>query len=72
MALTREELELLARLDERSQNTLKAVEKIEKHLEAQNGKVNKLSRNFWLLVGILVGSGIISGTVFGVLEGLSG
>lgn len=72
MALTREELELLARLDERSQNTWMSVEKIEKHLEAQNGKINKLSRNFWLLVGILVGSGIISGTVFGVLEGLSG
>ena len=72
MALTRDELELLARLDERSQNTWMSVEKIEKHLEAQNGKINKLSRNFWLLVGILVGSGIISGTVFGVLEGLSG
>ena len=72
MALTKDELELLARLDERSQNTWKSVEKIEKHLEAQNGKINKLSRNFWLLVGILVGSGIISGTVFGVLEGLSG
>ena len=72
MALTRDELKLLARLDERSQNTWMSVEKIEKHLEAQNGKINKLSRNFWLLVGILVGSGIISGTVFGVLEGLSG
>ncbi|KKL09318.1 hypothetical protein LCGC14_2567080, partial [marine sediment metagenome] len=33
--------ELLGRLDERSQNTWRTVEKIEKHVESQNGKITK-------------------------------
>ena len=29
----------------------------------------KLKRNFWTLVGILIGSGIIGGSVFGLMSG---
>ena len=29
----------------------------------------RLRRNFWLLIGILAGSGIITGTVLGVFNG---
>ena len=32
----------------------------------------KLKRQFAILVGFLIGSGVISGTVVGVLNGLSG
>ena len=74
MALTKAEKELLqeiaetqARLDERSINTWRSVEKIEKHMELQNGKLNKLSRNFWMLVGTLIGSGVIGGSLWGAL-----
>ena len=28
---------------------------------------NKLSRNFWMLVGVLVGSGVIGGSIWGAL-----
>ena len=64
MALTKADRELLARLDERSRNTWKAVEKIEKHMAEQNGKLNRLTKNFWMLVGVLAGSGVIGGSLW--------
>lgn len=70
MALTEAERELLARLDERSRNTWRSVEKIEEHLATQNGKLNKLTRNFWMLVGVLIGSGVIGGSIWGFLSRL--
>ena len=58
--------ELLGRLDERSQNTWRTVEKIEKHVESQNGKITKnriaIAVLFTLMAG-LVGAdmtGVIS------------
>lgn len=30
---------------------------------------NRLKKNFWMLVGILVGSGVIASSVFGLLNG---
>ena len=68
MALTENERKLLARLDERTRNTWRSVEKIEEHIVEQNGKLNKLYRNFWLLVGVLVGSGVIGTSIWGVLS----
>jgi len=72
MSLTKADRELLqeiaktqARLDERSINTWKSVEKIEIHIIAQNGRINKISRNFNILVGGLIGSGVIGGGLWG-------
>ena len=68
MSLTKADRELLVRLDERSRNTWRSVVKIEEHIADQNGKLNKLYRNFWLLVGVLVGSGVIGTSIWGVLS----
>ena len=35
--------------------------------ENSQGKVNKLTQYFWLLVGLLVGSGILAGGIWGIL-----
>lgn len=34
-----------------------------------DGAHGKLKRNFWLLVGILAGSGVLAGGVYGLLNG---
>ena len=68
---------IVSRLDERSLNTWRAVEKIEKHLEAQNGAIqnciiengkNKIWRDTskWLIGGLF--SAII--IIFTKLSGL--
>lgn len=38
-------------------------------IEKLGSSHGRLKRNFWLLVGVLVGSGIITGGVFGVING---
>ena len=36
-------------------------------IDGADQRHNKLSRNFWLLVGTLVGSGVIGGSLWGAL-----
>lgn len=59
---TKKEYEnLIVRLDERTLNILRIMGNLEDCQRLQNGKVNKLSRNFWGLIGFLAGSGILGG-----------
>ena len=82
MALTKDEKALLGEIRD-SQNDIKREQTvIHTVLLGANGAeglveevksiakgYGKLKRNFWMLVGILVGSGVIGGSVFGLLSG---
>ena len=54
--------ELLGRLDERTRNTWSVVEKIEKHVTKQNGRISKLEIVVCSLIASLVGAGILDAT----------
>ncbi len=69
----------MATLDEKVDGIQSDVSEIKQVLKGYNGQEglvkrvetvcdehNKLSRNFWILVAFLIGSGIISGTIIGV------
>ena len=63
---------LLIRLDERSSNTWRAIEKIEKHLEKLNNNVESHTIRIavnrrWLIVLTAIGSGLILTKLTGVL-----
>ena len=45
------------------------VKDIKMNVSALGSSHGKLKRNFWLLVGTLVGSGIISSSIYGLLNG---
>ena len=45
--------QLFARLDERSVNTWRTVEKIEAHLEKSNNRLRKVENKAWYILGIL-------------------
>lgn len=55
--------ELLARLDERSQNTWRSMEDVKELLEKQNGRIRRNSRFIYLIIGALSASGISFGAV---------
>ena len=61
--------ELLGRLDERTRNTWSSVEKIEKHVEKQNGRITKLEITVYSLIAALTGMGILDATVFHLVLG---
>ncbi len=82
MALTKDEKELLKDISEgqreiiREQTVLHTVrlgangaEGFVEEVKSIAKGYGKLKRNFWTLVGILVGSGVIGGSVAGLLSG---
>ena len=82
MALTKEEKEILKEIRD-SQNDIKqeqtvihtvllgadGAEGLVEEVKSIAKGYGKLKRNFWMLVGILVGSGVIGGSVVGLLSG---
>lgn len=44
------------------------IKEIKAEIKQQNGKVRKLTRNFWILIGFLVGSGILAGGIVGIVN----
>jgi hypothetical protein len=62
--MKQEDRELLARIDERTRNIWRAVEKIEKHQSVQNGYIQQLfkctnSNTVWRKVIVGVGSSVL-------------
>ena len=60
--------ELLIRLDERSQNTWRSVEKIEEHLGIQNGRVRSNSRSIQYIKGGLAVVFIVASLALGLVQ----
>ena len=60
--------ELLGRLDERSQNTWRSVEKIEKHVEKQNGRITKNRIAIAVLFTLIVGSSVATLNTAGIIS----
>ena len=71
--------ELLIRLDERSESTIRELQDQNKHLEENNGHIlelfkeqasqrSKIKINRWLILAVILGGGGISGLtrIFGV------
>jgi hypothetical protein len=46
------------------------VKCVKREVETLGSKHDKLSRSFWLLVGVLTGSGVIAGGVWGIVQNL--
>ena len=82
MALTKDEKELLKDISEGQREIIREQTVLHTVLLGANGAeglveevksiakgYGKLKRNFWTLVGILVGSGVIGGSVAGLLSG---
>ncbi len=82
MALTKEEKEILKGISDDQKEIMKEQTVLHTVLLGANGAeglveevksiakgYGKLKRNFWMLVGILVGSGVIGGSVAGLLSG---
>ena len=75
MALTKEEKELLTSIREKQivtntvllgANGKKGLVDVVQDLASGHGK---LKRNFWLLVGILAGSGVVGSGIYGLMGG---
>jgi len=43
------------------------LEHVHGRIDESDQRHNKLSKNFWMLVGVLVGSGVIGGSIWGAL-----
>lgn len=82
MALTKEERELLKEIREDQKQIREDQIKVNTVLLGVDGSpglveevqdlargYGKLKRNFWLLIGFLGGTGIIGGSIYGVLNG---
>ncbi len=82
MALTKEEKEILKGISDDQKEIMKEQTVLHTVLLGANGAeglveevksiakgYGKLKRNFWMLVGVLVGSGVIGGSVVGLLSG---
>jgi len=75
MSLTKEEKELLTSIREKQivtntvllgANGKKGLVDVVQDLAKGHGN---LKRNFWILVGVLVGSGVVGSGIYGVLNG---
>ena len=60
-ALSLEYGRILERLDERSLNTWRTVEKIEAHLEKSNNRLRKVENKVWYIFGMIAVIASVSG-----------
>ena len=47
---------------------VKHVDDVEERVNDLGSSHGKLKRNFWLLIGILIGSGVLGGGIYGILH----
>lgn len=58
------------RLETKLPFIVEEVKEVKSDLDDLSHSHGKLKRNFWMLVGILTGSGVIGGGLYGLLNGV--
>ena len=64
MATKKDYEDLIIRVDQRTLDIVDQLKTLNGSVANTKRRVGTLERNFWALIGVLVGSGVLTGTVY--------